>query len=283
MPKTTSILCLLDVVTGEVTELKRFPHLMEAPFFRSTTELLYNARGRIFRLRTDTGGIDEIPTGDCIHCNNDHVLSPDGTMLAVSHSPETDWQSRIYILGLDPVTPPRLVTPLGPSYLHGWSPDGKTLAYCASRGGEYDVCTIPACGGEETRLTDTPGLNDGPEYSPDGKYIYFNSVRSGLMGCWRMDADGGNPVRLTDNGRNNWFPHISPDGSVIAYISYDPAEVRPDDHPANKNVEIRRMNPDGTDDRTVVKFFGGQGPLHVNSWTTDSRHLAFVKYEVTAE
>ena len=287
MPKTVSILCLLDLGTGEVTEQKRFPYLIEAPFFRGENELLYNAGGHIFRLRTDTGDTDEIPTGECIHCNNDHVLSPDGTKLAVSHSPETDWQSRIYILGLDPVTPPRLVTPLGPSYLHGWSPDGKTLAYCASRNGEYDVYTIPAesgtDGGEETRLTDTPGLNDGPEYSPDGKYIYFNSVRDGLMDCWRMDADGGNPVRLTDNGRNNWFPHISPDGSVIAYISYDPAEVRPDDHPANKNVEIRRINPDGTGDRTVVKFFGGQGSLNVNSWMPDSRRLAFVKYELIEE
>jgi Tol biopolymer transport system component len=103
------------------------------------------------------------------------------------------------------------------------------------------------------------------------------------MDCWRMDADGRNPVRLTGNGRNNWFPHISPDGSVIAYISYDPAEVRPDDHPANKNVEIRRINPDGTGDRTVVKFFGGQGSLNVNSWMPGSRHLAFVKYEVTEE
>jgi len=283
MPGITSILCLLDTADGTVTEIRRFPHLMEAPFFRGENELLYNAGGHIFRLTLSSDTIDEIPAGDCTHCNNDHVLSPDGTLLAVSHSPESDWKSRIYILSLDPPSAPRLVTPLGPSYLHGWSPDGKTLAYCAERNGEYDIYTIPAEGGEETRLTDTPGLNDGPEYSPDGKYLYFNSVRGGLMDCWRMDADGGNPVRLTDNGRNNWFPHISPDDSVIAYISYDPAEVRPDDHPAGKNVEIRLVSPDGTDDRTAVKFFGGQGSLNVNSWMPDSRRLAFVRYEPSAE
>jgi len=280
MPKTISILCLLDIDTGEVTELKRFDSLMEAPFFRGENELLWNAGGRVFRLRTDTGDTDEIPTGECIHCNNDHVLSPDGTKLAVSHSPETDWQSRIYILGLDPVTPPQLITPLGPSYLHGWSPDGSTLAYCASRGGEYDVYTISVCGGEETRLTFTPGLNDGPEYSPDGKYIYFNSVRGGLMDCWRMDADGGNPVRLTDNGRNNWFPHVAPDGSAVAYVSYDGDEVAPGDHPADKNVELRLTTPDGTGDRLLTPLFGGQGTLNVNSWMPDSRHLAFFRYEI---
>ena len=81
------------------------------------------------------------------------------------------------------------MTPLGPSYWHGWSPDGKTLAYCAERGGEYDVYTIPVAGGEETRLTTAPGLDDGPDYSPDGQWIYFNSERTGI------DAD------LADAGR----------------------------------------------------------------------------------
>jgi len=278
-----SILCLLDIETGEVTELKRFDRRMEAPFFRGENELLYNENGRIFRLLTDSGETEEIPTGACDHCNNDHVLSPDGTLLAVSHASEEDRLSRIYILGLEPPSPPRLVTPLGPSYLHGWSPDGRTLAYCASRDGEYDVYTIPAEGGEERRLTDTPGLDDGPEYSPDGRYIYFNSVRSGFMDCWRMDADGKNPVRLTDNGRHNWFPHISPDGWRIAYISYDAAEVGSGEHPANKNVQIRCIRPDGTGDRCVVKFFGGQGSLNVNSFAPDSRRLAFVRYEIVEE
>ena len=56
-----------------------------------------------------------------------------------------------------------------PSYWHGWSPDGKTLVYCAERDGEFDIYTIPVDGGEETRLTTAKGLDDGPEYSPDGK------------------------------------------------------------------------------------------------------------------
>jgi len=82
-----------------------------------------------------------------------------------------------------------------PSYWHGWSPDGKTLAFCGERNNEFDVYSIPVEGGEETRLTTAPGLDDGPEYSPDGKYIYFNSVRSGLMQIWRMKPDGSDRSR----------------------------------------------------------------------------------------
>lgn len=278
--KIVSILEQLDTKTGEVQTIKRFDRHIEAPFFRGEGELLFNSNGRIFRFWMNSGEVEEISTGYCNHCNNDHVLSPDGRLLAVSHAAEEDHLSRIYVIDLEDSKPPRLITPLAPSYLHGWSPDGKMLAYCASRNSEYDVYVIPADGGVEMRLTYAEGLDDGPEYSPDGKYIYFNSVRSGLMDCYRMDANGENQLRLTDNRRNNWFPHISPDGSLIAYVSYSADEVEPGSHPANKNVELRLMNPDGTEDRTAVKLFGGQGTLNVNSWMPDSRHLAFVRYEL---
>jgi len=92
---------------------------------------------------------------------------------------------------------PCLVTDLGPSYWHGWSPDGKTLAYCAEHNGEYDIYTIPVNGGKEKRLTDAPGLDDGPDYSPDGNYIYINSARTGLMKIWRMKTDGSEQVQIT--------------------------------------------------------------------------------------
>ncbi len=99
-------------------------------------------------------------------------------MLVISDQSQGKRQSLIYTLPIAGGTP-KLVTPTGPSYWHGWSPDGKTLAYCGERDGEFDIYTIPADGGDETRLTTAKGLDDGPEYSPDGKYIYFNSDRTG--------------------------------------------------------------------------------------------------------
>jgi len=83
----------------------------------------------------------------------------------------------------------RRITAKGPSYLHGWSPDGKSLIYTGGRDSEYDIYKISASGGKETNLTNTKGLDDGPEYTPDGRYIYFNSTRSGTMQIWRMKPD----------------------------------------------------------------------------------------------
>jgi Tol biopolymer transport system component len=173
--------------------------------------------------------------------------------------------------------PPKLVTEMGPSYWHGWSPDGKTLAYCAERNGEFDICTIPAGGGTETRLTDAKGLDDGPDYSPDGKWIYFNSDRTGRMQVWRMKPDGTEQEQVTKDDYNNWFPHPSPDGKWLVFLSYQP-DVQ--GHPENKDVMLRLLSlADGKIDE-LAKLFGGQGTINVPSWSPDSKKLAFVSYQL---
>lgn len=273
-----SFLKTVDVQTGEVTLLKQFDHLIEAPNWeRDGQHLIYNAGGRLYRFDLATGESAPVDTGHCIYCNNDHVLSPVDGRIAVSHMTAEDFSSRVYVVPEDGGTP-RLITPIAPSYLHGWSPDGKTLAYCAERNGEYDIYTIPVDGGEETRLTDAPGLDDGPEYTPDGKHIWFNSVRSGLMQLWRMNADGTEQTQMTFDEANSWFAHISPDGTQVAYIAYRKGDVEPGAHPPHKNVEIRLMSAEGGAYRTLVELFGGQGTLNVNSWSPCGRKIAFVSY-----
>ncbi len=278
--KVISMLEIVDIATGERTLLGEFDELIEAPNWTADGKhLVYNSNGRIVAFDLSTGTGKAIDADYVDDCNNDHVLSPDGTLIAVSHHTKEDAQSRIYVFPIGGGEP-WLVTPIAPSYLHGWSPDGKLLAYCAERNGQYDVYTIPLKGGVEKQLTHTPGLDDGPEYSPCGKFIWFNSVRSGLMQAWRMEADGSNPTQMTFDDANTWFPHVSPDGKTIACITYAKGDVQPGDHPPNKNVEIRLFPAEGGIPQTLVKLFGGQGTLNVNSWSPDSKRLAFVSYRM---
>lgn len=275
-----SILETVDVHSGERSVLREFDYLIEAPnWTRDGKHLVYNSLGRLYTYNLTTGESTAIESGYANQCNNDHVLSPDNSHVAVSHHTCEDGQSRIYIFPLQGGLP-ILITPMAPSYLHGWSPDGSTLAYCAERNGEYDIYTIPITGGIETKLTDTIGLNDGPEYSPDGKHIWFNSVRTGIMQVWRMNVEGSEQVQMTFDESNNWFPHMSPSGELVAYIRYHKGDVAPSDHPANKNVEIRVMRSSGGEFRTLVQLFGGQGTINVNSWSPDSKKLAFVSYKL---
>jgi WD40 repeat protein len=248
---------------------------IEAPnWSRDGAALIFNGKGRIYRLPIIGGEPETINTGFATRCNNDHGLSPDGSTLVISDQSQ-ERRSIIYTLPIVGGTPQR-ITKLGPSYWHGWSPDGKTLAYCAERNGEFDVYTIPASGGEETRLTTAKGLDDGPDYSPDGQFIYFNSDRSSSMQIWRMRADGSQQEHVTNDEFNNWFPHPSPDGKWLVFLSYD-KDVK--EHPENKDVTLRLMPLAGGNVEVLAKLFGGQGTINVPSWSPDSRKVAFVSYQ----
>ena len=285
--KMLSVLQTYDIVTGERKVLKKFEEHIEAPNWgMDGTYLVYNSKGLIWKYDLATGESTQIPTGICTRCNNDHVLSADGKWLAISAGTAEDGWSKVWTLPIEGGEP-KQITPLKPSYLHGISPDGKTLAYCADRNGNFDVYTIPADGSstEETRLTDAEGLDDGPEYSPCGEYIWFNSVRSGLMQAWRMKKDGSEQTQMTFDEANNWFPHISRDGKHIVMVTYFKGDVAPGDHPANKNIRIRYMSAEGGEVKTLIATdpekgeLGGQGTMNVNSWAPDHKTFAFVTYE----
>ena len=285
---TDSILCTMDVETGEETVLHEFPGIIEAPnWLNDGNTLLYNADGKIYRYEIDKDHVEQVDTGFCVQCNNDHVPSPDNQLLAVSCMPPelTDgtYESHIYVLPMTGGEPKDLTGP-GLSYLHGWSPDGKELAYCAFRKKpeeetmRIEICTIPSDGGEETCLTDGKGYNDGPEYSPDGKHIWFNSTRSGLMQVWRMNRDGSGLTQMTDSDANNWFGHVSPDGKHVIYLTFAKGELEPNEHLPNMYVSLGMMDYDGQNKKKVLDLFGGQGSINVNSWAPDSRRIAYVKY-----
>jgi len=277
-----STLETVTIATGERRAVYTAASHFEAPnWTRDGKYFLFNSEGRILRLPVEGGTPTNIDTGSAIHCNNDHGISPDSKWLAVSDGSQPDHQSSVYIVPIEGGAA-RRVTQNSPSYWHGWSPDGKTLAFVGQRNGEFDIYTIPFAGGDETRLTTAKGLDDGPEYSPDGKYIYFNSERTGHMQIWRMRADGSAQEPITFDDFNDWFPHISPDGKWMAFLAYGSEVVG---HPPNKDVQLRivAIDHDKIDVKkikTLVKLFGGQGTMNVPSWSPDSTRFAFVSYQL---
>ncbi len=239
---------------------------------------IINQGGSLYRVHMD-GRKDKINTGFATRCNNDHGISPDGKTIALSHNledgPDGWLTSCIFTVPLEGGTPKR-VTENTPSFWHGWSPDSKTVAYTAQRDGAFNIHTVPVAGGKETKLTDSPTLDDGPTYATDGEHIYYNSVVSGSMDIWRMHADGTNKEMLTDDGYSNWFAQPSPDGKHFVFISY--LEDQGGAHPAMKEVVLRLYNLENHSIRTLCGMTGGQGTLNVPSWSPDGTKFAFVSY-----
>jgi TolB protein len=268
---------LLEVASGKRTTIYKVPYSIQAPNWTPDGKsLIYNDyKGIIYNYDLASNKPTEINTGTVTKNNNDHVISFDGKMLALSSSVKELGGSIIYTVPIGGGIP-KQVTPKGPSYMHGWSPDGQSLVFCGQRNGEFDVYKVPVDGGPEIRLTNTTGLDDGPEYTPDGNYIYFNSVRSGSMQIWRMKPDGADQEQVTNDEFNNWFAHISPDGKWISLISFLKEEVVPGMHPPYKHVYIRVMPFAGGPAKVLAYFYGGQGSMNTPSWSPDSKRIAFV-------
>jgi WD40 repeat protein len=271
---------ILDVASGNATIVRQYKGSFQAPnWTHDGKALIYSQEGHLYRFDIASQSVDLINTAFATHNNNDHVLSFDGRMIAISNNaPEDSGVSIVYTVPTSGGTPKR-ITAKGPSYLHGWSPDRRWLVFVGQRNGDFDVYRISANGGNEIRLTTTPGLDDGPEYSPDGKYIYFCSTRSGRMQIWRMRPDGSEQTQITNDAFNNWFPHISPDGKSMVFISF-PLSVPANDHPFYKHVMIRSMPVNGGPMRVIAYVFGGQGTINVPSWSPDGKRLAFVSNTV---
>lgn len=267
---------ILDVNTGDREVIYSSPKSLQAPNWTPDNKtLIYNSDGLIYTFDLASRKPKVLNTGDVKNNNNDHVLSFDGKMLGLSSGVKELGGSIIYTV---PVTggTPKQITPKGPSYLHGWSPDGKTLIFTAERNKEYDIYSVPSAGGPEVRLTTTKGLDDGSEYSPDGKYIYFNSNREGSMRIWRMKADGTGQESLTNDDFHDWFPHVSPDGKSIVFLSFLKEEVESGDHPFYKHVYLRMMPVNGGAPKVIAYLYGGQGTINTPSWSPDSKKVAFI-------
>lgn len=287
LPTQVSELVIADRTGGTKTVIYETSQLIEAPNWSPDGAwLIYNADGRVFRISTDgANGPHRINSAPVENLNNDHVISPDGTMLFLSAR-----DGHLYRCPIGGGPPQKVSNDHDPDrafkyYLHGISPCGQTLAYVGAEQGAAGyimrIATIPAMGGADVMLTDGGCPVDGPEFSADGAWIYFNSeaaaTQAGHAQIFRMRPDGTSPEQLTHDARVNWFPHAAPDGTIFAYISFSPGTIG---HPEDKDVIIRTMAPDGSGIVDIDRFNGGQGTINVTSWAPDSQRFAYVRYPV---
>ena len=186
---------VFDLAARSTRVVYQADQIVEAPnWSRDGSFLLINTGGSLYRLPVNAAGepkLEKIELGEGGHrANNDHDLSRDGKWLAFSASSTASRQSQVWLAHADGAGA-KLMTPASPSYFHGWSPDGRWLAFVGQRNGKFELFRVAAEGGAEQRLTTKGAYDDGPEYSPDGKWIYFNSDRSGKWEIWRIPAEGG--------------------------------------------------------------------------------------------
>ena len=277
LSKSISALETVPLASLDRSVVYRAAGRMETPVFTPKNDaLIFSRDGRIQRLALDAGATPtQIDTARETHCNNNHGVSPDGARLVITDLGATQ-KPRLYTLPIGGGDP-SLVPVEAPAYWHSWSPDGSLLAYCAGRGDNYDIYTVPLAGGAETRLTTSPGNDSGPDYTPDGNWIYFHSDRSGSFQIWRMRADGSEQTQITNDAFENWFPHPSPDGKWVVFLSTMTRHKV--GHPPDSDCLLRLIpNAGDAAPKEIVRFYGGNGSLNVPCWSHDSTHITYAVY-----
>jgi Tol biopolymer transport system component len=75
------------------------------------------------------------------------------------------------------------------AYQPAWSPSGARIVFWGEVGGQRDIATVAADGGEPTLLLEDEPLDWSPTWSPDGRFVYFSSDRGGSLALWRVAID----------------------------------------------------------------------------------------------
>lgn len=264
--------------------------LFEAPNWVGD-QLLVNGDGSLWSLPAAGGEAPrKVEILDIPNLNNDHVPAPDGTRIFLSAYDGHIYEAPIGGGGSRRITHGTDVF----HFLHGVHPDGDRLAYTRvvvegdawGPATEVTIHEIRVDGSGDRQVTKPPGPADGSEYSVDAEWIYFNteqfSSRPGHAQIARVRAvPGAEPEQLTVDERVNWFPHESSTGGDFVYLSFPEGTLG---HPGDLDVELRMVSDgDWTTPRTVVRLFGGQGTINVNSWAPDGSAFAFVDYPISTE
>ncbi|MGR3592685.1 MAG: TolB family protein [Limimaricola soesokkakensis] len=259
---------------GTVTRRLSCAGRIEAPNWCADGTILVNAEGRLWRLAPGTERLEPVETGFATRLNNDHAPAPDGSVIAISDKVETG-ASCIYLVPMAGGAPRRLTRQV-PSWMHGWSPDGRQVVHAGARdGGPVGIYLTDAETGTERCVTAGFDHADGPDFSANGQWIWFNGERDGAIDIWRIRPDGTEAERMSGGPGVDWFPHPSPDGRHVVHLRYPPGTKG---HPADLDVALWLMPQSGGAGREIARLRGGQGSINVPSWAPDSSAFAFVRY-----
>ena len=260
--------------------------LFEAPNWTKNGDLILNGDGVLWSLPSD-GGVEpeKIEISGVPELNNDHVLAPDHESIYVSAY--DDWHIYKAPLIGGPAIRVTQECEHAMHFLHGVNSDETWLAYVQLMLNAPDIFANGRIHlqniltGEDRVLVNGDGPEDGSEFSVDGKWVYFNSEHYslGTAQICRAQLDGTDFERLTFDDRVNWFPHASPDGTKWVYLSYPSGTSG---HPSDLPVDIKLVQHDDWQNATnLVSLFGGQGTINVNSWSPDSKKIAYVSYPLS--
>jgi Tol biopolymer transport system component/serine/threonine protein kinase len=184
----------------------------------------------IFLIDADGRNLSKLSDG-----GHNPAWSPDGREIAFAEDRIFDYEGRNHshsrLFAVDVESGARRLITTGDAVQPRWSPRGHRIAFWGLRkGGQRDIWTVAASGGEPIAVTDDEAVDWNPVWSPDGRHLYFLSDRGGSMNLWRVAVDEmtgavtGQFEPTTLPSASSQHLSFSADGRALVYVEMNRRE-----------------------------------------------------------
>ena len=187
-------------------------------------EILFSARGGLWRLDTSTGGTpSRLP-----------FVGQDGATPVVSRAPGAGrrlvyvrsfadsnvWRVDTAQPGAPAASPPVVaIASTRGDLTPNLTPDGRRVVFLSDRSGEYEFWVADPDGSNAFQLTSMAIIPGYPKWSPDHTMIAFHGDPDGRPDVLVVPARGGQPRNITKGTTGAVYPSFSRDGQWIYFAA----------------------------------------------------------------
>jgi len=199
--------------------------------------------------------------------DSDVSVDPTGKWMVFTSTRDSD-HPNIYLQHVDGLAVIELTNDEADYAFPSFSPDGKQIAFCSTRAGNWDIYTMDNNGKNIVQVTNDPMVHMHPSFSPDGTKLVYCCLggKSGQWELWVADLNTGEK-RMVGFGL---FPTWSPDKTVDR-IAFQRSRQR-----GSRWFSLWTMDlVDGEARRITEVTSSSNAALVCPSWSPDGKQIAF--------
>jgi TolB protein len=199
--------------------------------------------------------------------DSDVTIDPTGKWMVFTSTRDSD-HPNIYLQRVDGLSVIQLTNDEADYAFPSFSPDGKQIAFCSTRAGNWDIYTMDIDGKNVVQLTNDTMQHIHPSFSPDGTRLVYSCLggKSGQWELWTVDLASGQK-QIIGFGL---FPAWSPDRKADR-IAFQRARQR-----GSRWFSIWTLDlVDGEARRVTEVTASTNAALVCPSWSPDGKEIAF--------
>ncbi|HQU84198.1 MAG TPA: winged helix-turn-helix domain-containing protein [Pyrinomonadaceae bacterium] len=228
--------------------------------------IFYEYKGNLFKLNIAGKEIGQITNFEP-NAANDKFFSFSPSENKIAFCDKTDGQTDIWLMDISGENRKRLTNDADIETEISWHPDNNRLFYSVYRNKNFQINLAYADGRKPVQVTRGDSDLQLMNLSPDGTKLFY-SILEDKSDIGANNIDSGEEVEAANETDSEFWSDISPDGRSIAYLSNSSKQA------------IKRL----TDSVILVRPLAEKGKTisfqgSNQKWLTDSRRLAFLRYE----